>query len=72
MGGRKQGRTSPPRHDRGEHVLPAVGAVDMAGTKLTAFEITELVEQEQRVVAGAGEVAVVRGAFLLAVGRADA
>ena len=41
------------RHDRVEHVLPAVSAVDVAGTQRTAFEITKLVEHEQRMVAGA-------------------
>ena len=59
-------------HDRGEHVLPAIGAVDVAGTKLTAFQIAEMVEQEQRVVAGASEVAVPDAHLLIAVGRADA
>ena len=35
-------------------------------------QVAELVEHEQRVVAGSGEVAVAGGAFLIAMGRADA
>ena len=60
------------RHDRLQHVLPAVGAVDVAGTQRAAFQITELVEHEQRMVAGAGVVAVPDAHLLLAMGRADA
>src|SRR5207344_2752835 len=40
--------------------------------KRASFQITELVEQEQRVVAGAGEVAVPNAHLLLALGRTDA
>jgi hypothetical protein len=46
--------------------------VDVAGSQGAAFEIPELVEHEQRVIAGAAEVAVVSRAFLLAEGGADA
>src|SRR5262249_25487788 len=60
------------RHDRLEHVVPAVGAVDIAGTQRAAFQITELIEHEQRVIAGAGVVAVPDAILLLAVGRAHA
>src|SRR5262249_56634031 len=35
-------------HDGLEHWLPAVGAVDIAGTQRAAFQITELIEHEQR------------------------
>ena len=44
--------------------------MDVAGPQHAPLEITELVEQEQRVVAGAAEVAVVGRALLLPVGRA--
>jgi hypothetical protein len=46
--------------------------VDIAGAQGTAFQVTELVEDEQRVIAGAAEVAVVGAALLIAVGRAHA
>jgi Sulfite exporter TauE/SafE len=39
--------------DRFEHALPAVGAVNVAGTQDAALQVAELVEHEQRVVAGA-------------------
>ena len=35
-------------HNRLQHTLPAIGAVDVAGTKRAAFQIAELVEHEQR------------------------
>src|SRR5215472_12224842 len=44
-------------HDRVEHILPAVGAVDIAGTQRAAFQITELIEHEQRVITGVGVMA---------------
>jgi hypothetical protein len=46
--------------NRLQHTLPSVGAVDVAGTKRTSFQVTELVEHEERMIAGAGIVAVVR------------
>jgi hypothetical protein len=49
---------------------PIVGAMDVAGPQGAALQIPELVEDEQRMVAGAAEVAVVGRALLLAVGRA--
>ncbi len=58
-------------HDRFEHVLPAVRRMDVARAQCRTLQIAELVEHEQRVVAGAGEVAVVGGAFLIAMGRTD-
>src|SRR5262245_42833620 len=59
-------------HDRAEHILPAVGAVYVAGTQSTAFEVAKLIEHEQRVIAGAGVMAVPDAHLLLAVGRAHA
>src|SRR5687768_2333129 len=55
------------RHQDG---APLVGAMHVAAPEHAALEIAELVEQEQRMVAGAAEVAVVGRALLLAVGRA--
>jgi hypothetical protein len=46
--------------------------MDVAGAQRRTLQIAELIEHEQRMVAGTGEVAVVGGAFLLAMGRADA
>ena len=43
----------------------------MPGPQGTAFQHPELVEQEERVVAGATEVTVPCGALLFAMGRAD-
>src|SRR4051794_18819764 len=57
--------------DRLQHLTPALGGVNVAGPQGTAFQVTELVEHEERVVAGAAEVAVVSGPFLLAKGGAD-
>src|SRR5262249_16173397 len=59
-------------HDGLEHWLPAVGAVDIAGTQRAAFQITELIEHEQRVIAGGGVMAVPDAHLLLAVGWAHA
>src|SRR6266851_7873941 len=55
-----------------EHAVPAVGAVHVAGTQSAAFQITELVEYEQRVIAGTGIMAVPDAHLLLAVRRAYA
>ena len=44
----------------------------MAGTQGTALQVAELVEDEQRVITGTAEVAIVAAAFLLTVGGADA
>jgi len=59
-------------HDRFEHTLPAVRRRDFARAQRTAFEGAELVEHEQRMIAGTGEVAVVGCTFLFAMGRTDA
>jgi hypothetical protein len=50
---------------RHQHRAPRVGAVDVAGAQHAALEVAELVEDEQRVVARAAEVAVPGRAFLL-------
>ena len=59
-------------NDRLEHAVPAVGAVHVAGTQGAAFEITELVEHEQWMIAGAGVMPVPNAHLLLAMGRAHA
>src|SRR5215469_2906717 len=41
------------RHDRRQHVPPAVRAVDVTGTQRRAFQVTELVEHKQWMIAGA-------------------
>jgi hypothetical protein len=46
--------------------------VDIARTQRTAFQIAELVEDEQRMIAGAIVMAVPDAVLLLAMGRADA
>jgi len=60
------------RHDRVEHFLPAVRAVHVAGTQSAAFQIGELVEHKQRMIAGAGVIPVSHAHLLLAVRRAHA
>jgi hypothetical protein len=46
--------------------------MNVARTQRRTLQVAELVEHEQRVIAGAGELAVVGSAFLIAMGRADA
>src|SRR4030081_2795967 len=58
--------------NRLQHTVPSVGAVDVAGTKRTSFQVTELVEHEERMIAGAGIVAVPDAVLLFAVSRTDA
>ena len=58
--------------NRFQHAFPVIGRVDVAGTQGAPFQITELVEQEQGMVASASEVSVVGCSLLVAVGRADA
>src|ERR1700732_3504068 len=60
------------RHDRLQNLIPAICAVDIAGAQSAAFQIAELVEQEQRMVAGAGIMAVPDAILLFAVRRAHA
>ena len=45
-------------HDRVKHHPPAIRAVNVTRTQSAAFEVAELVEHEQRMIAGAFEVAV--------------
>src|SRR5215510_12315375 len=60
------------RHDRLERSVPSIGAVNVDGTQSAAFEVPKLVEHEQRVIAGAGVMAVPDALLLLAMGRAHA
>ena len=61
-----------PRDHRVEHVAPSVSTVHVTGPQGTPLHVAVLVEHEERVIAGAGEVAVVRRRFLRAVRRAHA
>ncbi len=56
--------------DRLQNQPPVLGAVDVAGAQQAALQVTELVEAEQRVIAGAAEMAVVSRALLITVSRA--
>jgi hypothetical protein len=58
------------RHDRLQDAVPRTGTVNVAGTKGAAFQIAELIEHEERMVAGAFIVAVPDTLLLLAVSRA--
>ena len=60
-----------PGDHRIKDLPPAIGAVDVAVTQGTALQHAELVEQEVGVVAGAVEMPIPGGPFLIAVGRAD-
>src|SRR5437667_5881050 len=55
-----------------EHRAPPVGAVDVARSQRAPFQVAILIEHEEWMIAGAGEVPVVRGAFLRAVRWAHA
>ena len=57
-------------HNRLQDQAPVLGAVHVARPEPAALQVAELVEHEQRMVAGTAEVAIVGRAFLLAVGRA--
>ena len=57
------------RH-RAQHILPAIGAVDIAGTQRTSLQIAELVEHEQWVQALGLEMPVPHCTFLIAMHRA--
>src|SRR3954452_8595578 len=61
-----------PRNHRLQHRAPAIGTMDVAWSQRTPFDIAELVEHEQRVIAGAGEMTVVGAAFLFAIEPAPA
>ena len=58
------------RDHRLQHRTPTIGTMDVARSQRTPFDIAELVEHEDRVVAGAAEMPVIGAAFLLPVGRA--
>ena len=58
--------------DRFQNVAPAVGAMNIAGAQRTPLKVTERVEQEQRMVAGAAEVTSLSRSLLFAMGRTDA
>src|SRR4051794_28407007 len=60
------------RNHRLQHRAPAVGTMDVARSQHTPLDIAELIEHEQRMIAGAGEMTVIGTAFLLAVSRAFA
>ena len=60
------------RHDWLQDALPSVGAVNIAGAQGAALQIAKLVEQEQRMIAGAFVMAVPDAQLLFAVRRADA
>ena len=59
-------------NDGFQNVAPAVGAVDVAGAERTPFQIAELVEHEQGMIAGTPKMAVVGRALLVAMGRTGA
>src|SRR3954470_4874655 len=60
------------RNHRLQQRAPAVGTMDVARPQRAPFDIAELVEHKQRVITGAGEMAIVGTAFLLAVEPAPA
>src|SRR3954451_6581043 len=60
------------RNHRLQQRAPALSTVDVARSQRAPFDVAELVEHKQRMVAGAGEVAVIGAAFLLAVEPAPA
>jgi hypothetical protein len=53
-----------------QHRAPTIGTMDVARSQRTPFDIAELIEHEQRVVARAAEMPVVSAACLFAVGWA--
>src|SRR3954471_13959975 len=55
-----------------QHRAPAIGAMDVARPQRAPLDIAELVEHEQRMITGAGKVAIVGTAFLLPISRAFA
>ena len=62
------GRVS--RQHRLQHFLPAVGAVDIAGTQGAPLQIAELVEHEERMQALRLEMTIPRRSLLIAMHRA--
>ena len=59
-------------YDGLQHSVPSVSAVNIAGTKRAAFQVTELVEHEQRMIAGTFVMTVPDAALLFTVRRAHA
>jgi hypothetical protein len=59
-------------YDRLQDAFPSIGAVDVARPQGAALQIAELVEHEQRVIAGAFVMPVPDAHLLFAMGRADA
>ena len=53
--------------DRLQHVVPAMGAVDITRTRRTVFQIAEPVEHEQPVIAGTEVMVVTGDTFLVTV-----
>ena len=60
------------RHDRFENALPTIGAMNVPRPQGAALQIAELVEHEQRMIAGAFVMAVPDAHLLFAMGGADA
>src|ERR1035438_10647410 len=58
-------------HDRFQDIPPILGAVDVPLPEHGAFDVSKLVEAEERVIAGAAKMPIVGCALLLAVGLAD-
>jgi hypothetical protein len=56
------------RNDRLQNIAPAIRGVHVLGPQRTPLQITELAEHEQRMIAHAGEMAVVGGALLRTMG----
>ena len=61
-----------PRNDWPQHMLPAIGAVNIAGTKRAAFQISKLIEDEEWMITGTAEVSVPNALLLFAMRGADA
>ena len=59
-------------HNRLQHALPPVGAMDVAGMQRAALQIAKLVEHKQRMIAGAFVVPVPDAVLLFAMGGTDA
>jgi len=56
-------------HYRGEELFPAVCRVDVARSQDRPLAVTEIVEEEERVIAGGFKMTVVGGALLVSVDR---
>jgi hypothetical protein len=59
------------RNDWFQYHFPSAGAVHITGAQSAAFQMAELVEDKQWVIAHAAEVTVPGGAPLCSMGRAD-